>query len=190
MSVEDNLFFMLFSVRNGEMLERFREPRTFGELREFVMRLRYSASQGGSATEQETPAVLVLDRDNFHDWTDNAGLVFILFHADWSRHCKALTPTWESLAENYRREESIMVASIDCNAADNVNKELCRKTKEEICSYCRDPLVVSCKPDDPVPTAGRAGTTGRPTFRPIRYVGTSYPTRYDSSERRWPVFAQ
>ena len=119
------MFFILFSVRNGEMLERFREPRTFGELREFVMRLRYSASQGGSDTEQETPAVLVLDRDNFHDWTDNAGLVFILFHADWSRHCKALTPTWESLAENYRREESIMVASIDCNAADNVNKELC-----------------------------------------------------------------
>ena len=36
----------------------------------------------------------------------------------------------------------------------NRYKALCRKTKEEKCSYCRDPLVVSCKPDDPVPTAG------------------------------------
>ena len=116
---------MLFSVRKGEMLERFREPRTFGELREFVMRLRYSASQGRGDTDQETPAVLVLDRDNFHDWTDHAGLVFILFHADWSRHCKALAPTWERLAQDYRTEEGLMVASIDCNAADNVNQELC-----------------------------------------------------------------
>ena len=106
------------------MLERYREPRTFGELREFVLRLRYSAHHGGADTDQEA-AVMVLDRDNFHDWTDNAGLVFILFHADWSRHCKALAPTWESLAENYRAEERLMVASIDCNAADNVNKELC-----------------------------------------------------------------
>ena len=72
----------------------------------------------------------------------------------------------------------------------NRYKALCRKAKEEICSYCRDPLVVSCKPDDPVPTAGRAGTTVRPTFRPIRYVGTSYPTRYETSERRCPVFSQ
>ena len=114
---------ILFSDRNGEMLERFREPRTYGELREFVLRLRYSANQG-AASEQEA-AVLVLDRDNFKDWTDSAGLVFILFHADWSRHCKALAPTWESLADEYRSEESLMVASVDCNAADNVNKELC-----------------------------------------------------------------
>ena len=106
------------------MLERYREPRTYGELSEFVLRLRYSASHGGAATDQEA-AVLVLDRDNFQDWTDNAGLVFILFHADWSRHCKALAPTWESLAELYRTEERLMVVSIDCNAADNVNKELC-----------------------------------------------------------------
>ena len=105
-------------------MERYREPRTYGELREFVLRLRYSANHAGAATDQEA-AVLVLDRDNFQDWTDNADLVFILFHADWSRHCKALAPTWESLAELYRTEERLMVASIDCNAADNVNKELC-----------------------------------------------------------------
>ena len=104
-------------------MERYREPRTYGELREFVLRLRYSAHQG-EATDQEA-AVLVLDRDNFHDWTDDAGLVFILFHADWSRHCKALAPTWERLAQDYRGEEGLMVASIDCNAADNVNQELC-----------------------------------------------------------------
>ena len=52
------------------------------------------------------------------------------------------------------------------------------------------PAVVSCKPDDPVPTAGRARKTVRPTFRPTRYVGTSYPTRYDTSEGRCPVFSQ
>ena len=106
------------------MLERYREPRTYGELREFVLRLRCSANHGGAATDQEA-AVVVLDRDNFQDWTEDADLVFILFHADWSRHCKALAPAWESLAEDYRREERLLVASIDCNAADNVNKELC-----------------------------------------------------------------
>ena len=71
----------------------------------------------------------------------------------------------------------------------NRYKALCRKTKEEKCSYCRDPLVVSCKPDDPVPTAGTC-RDDRPPDVPSDPVRTSDPYRYDSSERRWPVFAQ
>ena len=58
-------------------MERYREPRTYGELREFVLRLRYSASHGGAATDQEA-AVVVLDRDNFQDWTEDADLAGVL----------------------------------------------------------------------------------------------------------------
>ena len=69
---------------------------------------------------------MVLDRDNFQDRVEEAGLVLIMFQADWCRHCKPLALTWEVLATQYRSQEVVM-ASVDCNAADNVNKELCSR---------------------------------------------------------------
>ena len=83
-------------------------------------RLRQSGSSGGEAAQ----FVAVLDRDNFEDRIEEAGLAFVMFHTDWCRHCKPLASTWEMLASQYRTED-VTVASVDCNAADNVNKELC-----------------------------------------------------------------
>ena len=68
----------------------------------------------------------MLDRDNFKDVVEEAGLVMIMFQADWCRHCKPLALTWEVLATQYRTQE-VLLASVDCNAADNVNKELCSR---------------------------------------------------------------
>ena len=84
-------------------------------------RLKYSgSSESGLSSE------VVLDRDNFQDRTEEADLVFIMFQADWCRHCKPLAITWEILATKYRSEEALL-ASVDCDAADNVNKELCSR---------------------------------------------------------------
>ena len=69
--------------RRGQRLEVYKEPRTFGELREFVKRLRHSL---GDVDDEEI--VTVLDRDNFEDRTGEVTFTFILFHADWCRHCR------------------------------------------------------------------------------------------------------
>ena len=71
--------------RRGQRLEVYKEPRTFGELREFVKRLRHSL---GEEDDEET--VAVLDRDNFEDRTGEVLFTFILFHADWCRHCRLI----------------------------------------------------------------------------------------------------
>ena len=62
----------------------YKEPRTFGELREFVKRLRHSLGD-----EDDEEIVAVLDRDNFEDRTGEVTFTFILFHADWCRYCRS-----------------------------------------------------------------------------------------------------
>ena len=74
-----------YFCRRGQRLEVYKEPRTFGELREFVKRLRHSLWE-----EDAEETVAVLDRDNFEDRTGEVLFAFILFHADWCRHCRLI----------------------------------------------------------------------------------------------------
>jgi len=105
----------------GAKLAIYNEPRTFAELHEFVKRMKHNVA------EDEDETVAVLDRDNFEDRTSEMEWTFIQFHADWCRHCKLMSDNWEKLAELYKDHSTVMIASLDCNAADSVNKDLCLK---------------------------------------------------------------
>ena len=87
---------LFYYFRNGEKLAKYNEPRTFAELHEFVKRMRQNVA------EEDDESVAVLDRDNFEDRTSEVEWTFILFHADWCRHCKLMADTWEKLAEVYK----------------------------------------------------------------------------------------
>ena len=87
---------LFYYFRNGEKLAKYNEPRTFAELHEFVKRMRQNVA------EDDDESVAVLDRDNFEDRTSEVEWTFILFHADWCRHCKLMADTWEKLAEVYK----------------------------------------------------------------------------------------
>jgi len=42
--------------------------------------------------------------------------VFIKFYAPWCGHCKSMAPTWESLAEEFRAVEGLVIADMDATA--------------------------------------------------------------------------
>jgi len=52
-----------------------------------------------------------LDEENFDDEMEN-GLWFIKFYAPWCYHCKQLTPTWDSLAEN---NQNLNIGRVNCD---------------------------------------------------------------------------
>ena len=91
-----NFYIWSFHFRNGNKLATYKEPRTFGELYEFVRRMQFNVAEDYDETVAE------LDRDNFEDRTGEVEWTFVHFHTDWCRHCKYVAETWEELAERYK----------------------------------------------------------------------------------------
>lgn len=63
-----------------------------------------------------------LTSDNYDSLTDGK-IVFIKHFAPWCGHCKAMKPDWDKLMEEFKDDETKLIADIDCTS--DKGKPLC-----------------------------------------------------------------
>eukprot|EP00092_Neocalanus_flemingeri_P060104 GFUD01071999.1.p1 GENE.GFUD01071999.1~~GFUD01071999.1.p1 ORF type:complete len:414 (+),score=147.69 GFUD01071999.1:53-1243(+) len=115
--------------RNGRKMETYKGARNLEDLKDFVKTEKgeagKDATEDGKVPEPKAASPVVkLDKDNYEAET-KAGVAFIKFFAPWCGHCKRLAPTWEDLAKKYEDNSGVVIAHVDCSAADNINRPLC-----------------------------------------------------------------
>ncbi|KAI8048376.1 thioredoxin-like protein [Syncephalis plumigaleata] len=79
---------------------------------------------GVTSKIKKTPShVVTLTSSNFNDIVmDSQKHVLVEFYAPWCGHCKQLAPTYEKVAQDFKKEENVVIASLDATAHDKVAK--------------------------------------------------------------------
>merc|ERR1712183_571794 len=98
--------------------------RTLKDLKEYVVSMNGEKNSGSDDGKAEIQKVTLLDAKNFEE-SVKSGVSFVKFFAPWCGHCKRLAPTWEELARKYEGNSGVVIAHVDCAAADNTNRPLC-----------------------------------------------------------------
>jgi thioredoxin domain-containing protein 5 len=125
--------------RNGEFVEKYRKPRDFSLLLEYIaLHAEKTAEPAEPNPVETTPAnnspelttprkdynpdgtVVSLDPKTF-DAALVDGPIFIKFFAPWCGHCKKLAPHWTQLAVHMRHKMTI--AEVNCED----HGSLCKK---------------------------------------------------------------
>jgi len=65
----------------------------------------------------------VLDSKNWTEATEGKN-AFVMFYAPWCGHCKKIKESYDSLAEDMKKNYSVIIAKVDCTK--NHNKDLCK----------------------------------------------------------------
>jgi thioredoxin domain-containing protein 5 len=83
-----------------------------------------SAKTDDVVVEEESSYVLEFTDHNHDDAIGSRGkLVFIKYFAPWCGHCKNLAPTWKALAEEFKDDLTVDIATVDCT----VYKSICER---------------------------------------------------------------
>jgi len=94
--------------------EDYTGGREAADIIEFVNRQAGTRARTGG--NKAVSAVTILSPSNFDSVVmDPTKDVFVEFYAPWCGHCKKLTPIWEKLANIYRTETDVVIASLDAD---------------------------------------------------------------------------
>merc|ERR1711881_735548 len=67
---------------------------------------------------EEGKANLDLTAKNYKSHVDGTKDAFIKFYAPWCGHCKTLAPKWEEMAEEFKDDDSMVIAHYNVDAND------------------------------------------------------------------------
>ncbi|KAI8625378.1 disulfide isomerase [Xylariaceae sp. FL1651] len=70
-------------------------------------------------TQQMPSQVEMLTDSSFKKTVGGDKNVFVAFTAPWCGHCKSLAPIWETLAEDFINEPSVVIAKVDAEAENS-----------------------------------------------------------------------
>lgn len=71
----------------------------------------------------EEDHVIPLGSDSFDNSVSDGNVYFVKFFAPWCGHCKRLVPTWKELANEFKDNNSVKIAHVDCT----VHRQVCSK---------------------------------------------------------------
>jgi len=121
----------LLFFQDGEKKTTFKGPRDINNFVSFIDSESGKEDKGedegkipDTLTETSKEGNVLILSENTFDSSAN-GLLFVKFYAPWCGHCKRLAPTWSELADNFKDEEGVNIAKVDCT----VEKKLCSKHK-------------------------------------------------------------
>ncbi|TDZ22532.1 Protein disulfide-isomerase erp38 [Colletotrichum orbiculare MAFF 240422] len=64
-------------------------------------------------------AVNMLTDESFKTTVGSDKDVLVAFTAPWCGHCKSLAPTWESLAQDFSRDDGVVIAKVDAESENS-----------------------------------------------------------------------
>jgi len=85
--------------------------------------LASTPAPGNAVIEAVFKTAEVLDSKNWTEATEGKN-AFVMFYAPWCGHCKKIKESYDSLAEDMKKNYSVIIAKVDCTK--NHNKDLCK----------------------------------------------------------------